>query len=56
MILRKNIKNLISKEFTRRRKKMRRTGFGLKDGSQRGWKRGGRGRNRTKVCRHKKRR
>jgi len=29
-----------------------RKGFGLKDGSQRGLKEGGRGRNRTEDCRH----
>lgn len=29
-----------------------RSGFGLRDGSQRGWRSGGRGRNRTSVCRH----
>jgi len=27
-------------------------GYGLKDGSGRGWKSGGRGRNRTSNCRH----
>jgi len=32
--------------------KKRRSGFGLKDGSSRGMKKGGRGRNRTTVCRH----
>ena len=31
---------------------MRRNGYGLKDGSQRGWLEGGRGRNRTDICRH----
>ena len=31
---------------------MRRNGYGLKDGSQRGWLEGGRGRNRTSDCRH----
>jgi len=29
-----------------------RPGYGRKDASQRGWKRGGRGRNRTTNCRH----
>ena len=29
-----------------------RRGFGRKDGSQRGWLSGGRGRNRTEDCRH----
>ena len=29
-----------------------RTGFGRKDGSQQGFKQGGRGRNRTTTCRH----
>ena len=33
---------------------MPRTGFGKKDGSQRGWKQGGGGRNRTSECRHPK--
>jgi len=32
--------------------RMIRQGFGLKDGSGRGWKLGGRGRNRTTRCRH----
>jgi len=27
-------------------------GYGLKDGSKVGWKLGGRGRNKTSVCRH----
>lgn len=31
-----------------------RTGYGRKDGSQAGRKSGGRGRNRTSVCRHPK--
>lgn len=31
---------------------MRRTGYGKKDGGQRGRKAGGRGRNRTSNCRH----
>ena len=31
---------------------MSRKGFGKKDGSQRGLKQGGRGRNRTNKCRH----
>jgi len=31
---------------------MPRRGFGKKDGSQRGFKVGGRGRNRTSKCRH----
>jgi len=31
---------------------MRRSGFGRKDGSRRGWLSGGRGRNKTSVCRH----
>ena len=31
---------------------MTRRGYGRKDGSQRGWKEGGRGRNRTTKCRH----
>jgi len=31
---------------------MARQGYGLKDGSQRGFKAGGRGRNRTDDCRH----
>ena len=30
----------------------RRQGYGRMDGSQRGWKEGGRGRNRTSNCRH----
>ena len=29
-----------------------RRGFGRKDGSQRGWQQGGRGRNRTDECRN----
>ena len=33
---------------------MVRRGYGLKDGSQRGRKAGGRGRNRTSTCRHPK--
>jgi len=32
--------------------KKRRRGFGLKDGSSRGMKAGGRGKNRTSNCRH----
>jgi len=32
----------------------RRKGYGLKDGSQRGLKSGGRGRNITSTCRHPK--
>ena len=32
---------------------MPRKGFGKKDGSQKGWNEGGRGRNRTANCRHK---
>jgi len=32
--------------------KMPRKGYGRKDGSQRGYKSGGRGRNRTSTCRH----
>jgi len=35
---------------------MPRRGFGRKDGSRRGMKSGGRGRNRTTKCRHPKRR
>jgi len=35
---------------------MPRRGYGRKDGSKRGWKSGGRGRNRTSKCRHPKRR
>jgi len=35
---------------------MPRKGFGRKDGSKRGLKAGGRGRNKTSVCRHPKRR
>ena len=31
---------------------MARTGYGRKDGSQKGLKRGGRGRNRTSTCRN----
>jgi len=31
---------------------MRRKGFGRKDGSQRGFKHGGRGRNKTTTCRN----
>jgi len=31
---------------------MARSKYGKKDGSQRGWKRGGRGKNRTSSCRH----
>jgi len=27
-------------------------GFGLMDGSGRGWKQGGKGRNKTSTCRH----
>ena len=34
----------------------RRKGFGSKDGSKKGFKAGGRGRNRTSVCRHPKKR
>jgi len=33
---------------------MRRTGYGRKDGSRRGFKAGGRGRNKTSTCRHPK--
>ena len=33
-------------------KKRRLGGYGLKDGSQKGFKLGGRGRNRTSTCRH----
>jgi len=33
-----------------------RRGRGRKDGSQSGWKNGGRGRNRTDECRHPERR
>jgi len=33
---------------------MSRKGYGKKDGSQRGRKEGGKGRNRTGNCRHKK--
>ena len=33
---------------------MRRSGYGRKDGSKRGYKQGGRGRNRTSRCRHPK--
>jgi len=33
---------------------MVRSGYGRKDGSQRGYKEGGRGRNRTSKCRHPK--
>ena len=33
---------------------MRPKGYGRKDGSRRGLKQGGRGRNRTNVCRHPK--
>jgi len=33
---------------------MPKKGYGLKDGSQRGRKSGGRGRNRTSNCRHPK--
>jgi len=36
--------------------KMSRKGFGKKDGSRRGLKANGRGRNRTSNCRHPKRR
>lgn len=32
--------------------KGRPSGYGRKDGSQKGWKRGGLGRNRTSTCRH----
>ena len=32
------------------------TGRGQRDGSQTGWKSGGRGRNRTPVCRHPEKR
>jgi len=32
--------------------KRRNSRFGRKDGSQYGWNRGGRGRNRTTKCRH----
>ncbi len=35
---------------------MTRRGYGKKDGSQRGQKAGGRGRNTTSKCRHPKRR
>ena len=35
---------------------VRRKGFGSKDGSKRGFKAGGRGRNKTSVCRHPKKR
>lgn len=35
---------------------MARIGYGRKDGSQRGSKSGGKGRNRTSICRHPKRR
>jgi len=31
---------------------MVRKGYGLKDGSRRGYKQGGRGRNKTTKCRH----
>ena len=31
---------------------MARQGYGLKEGSQRGWNEVGRGRNRTEDCRH----
>ena len=34
---------------------MARTGYGKKDGSGKGAKAGGRGRNKTTVCRHPKR-
>ena len=33
---------------------MARTGYGRKDGSRKGYLSGGRGRNRTSVCRHPK--
>ena len=33
---------------------MQRKGYGKKDGSQRGLKSGGRGRNKTSTCRHPK--
>jgi len=33
---------------------MSRIGYGKKDGSKKGWKSGGRGRNRTTKCRRKK--
>jgi len=35
---------------------MSRKGYGLKDGSKKGRKAGGRGRNRTSNCRHPKKR
>ena len=37
---------------TRRVVRKSRAGYGLKDGSGRGRKAGGRGRNRTSTCRH----
>jgi len=36
------------------RNSMVRKGYGKKDGSKRGWKQGGMGRNRTSKCRHPK--
>jgi len=33
--------------------KITRKGYGKKDGSKRGSKQGGRGKNRTSICRHK---
>jgi len=33
---------------------MPKQGYGLKDGSRKGFKQGGKGRNRTKKCRHPK--
>jgi len=30
----------------------KKSGYGNKDGSQRGWKKGGQGRNQTNTCRH----
>jgi len=52
----KNLDKVFEKiyNFKNWEEKMRRVrrGFGLRDGSQRGWLRGGRGRNRTSNCRH----
>jgi len=35
---------------------MSKKGYGKKDGSKKGWLKGGRGKNRTKRCRHPKQR